>query len=80
MVWDSSIAKFGWRVYSDSGGRLVAEMWPRDAGDVVTIAGFESRAEAFHFIAVYWVLMANAREDEATKLLRHFTSTAYRPS
>lgn len=67
-----------WRIHPDADGFGVS-MGTAEAGDVVTIRGFESRAEAIHFIALYWALMVNARQDEATQLLREFVGRG-RPS
>lgn len=67
-------ALFGWRIHKEPDS-IAASMWG-EAGDVITVKGFESRLEAMMFIAVYWVFMANSRDDKATALLKEFTSRA----
>lgn len=71
-------AKFGWRIH-DHEGQLAATCWVTEGGDILTVHGFQSRAEAVHFIALHHVLLISSRQDEAARLLREFVGTG-RPS
>lgn len=71
-------AALGWRIHRE-GDDTCATMWSKEGGDICTVNGFVSRMEAWMFIAAYWVFIVNSREDEASKMLREFTSRV-RPS